>query len=72
MIRTALWTLLALYLLAVGYWPAAAAPISLAFDGLGAVLAAIPAPVLLLAAGVAWLKHKPTPAAPAKPAKATA
>ena len=70
MIRTALWTLLALYLLVVGLWPSAAAPISLAFDGLGAVLAAIPAPVLLLAAGVAWLKHKPAATAPAKTARA--
>lgn len=59
--RYILWSLLAVYLLAVGVWPAAAAPVALAFDGLGAVVAAIPGPVLLLAGFVAWLKHRPAP-----------
>ena len=62
MLRFILWALLALYLLIVGVWPAAAAPVALAFDGLGAVIAVIPGPVLLLAAVVAWLKHRPAPA----------
>ncbi|MFF0736861.1 hypothetical protein ACFYVK_35270 [Streptomyces chartreusis] len=61
MLRVIAWALLVLYLLLVGLFPAAAAPVSLAFTGLGAVVAAIPGPVLLLAAVVAWLKHRPTP-----------
>lgn len=61
MFRIVLWALLALYLLIAGVWPSAAAPVELAFTGLGAVIAAIPGPVLLLAAVVAWLKHRPTP-----------
>jgi hypothetical protein len=66
MFRIIAWLLLAFYLLVVGVWPSAAAPVALAFDGLGAVIAAIPGPVLLLAAVIAWLKHRPTP----KPATA--
>jgi len=66
MFRVIRWLLLAAYLLVVGLWPAAAAPVTLAFDGLGAVIAAVPGPVLLLAAVVAWLKHRPAP----KPATA--
>ncbi|MFD5491578.1 hypothetical protein ACFWH4_01220 [Streptomyces sp. NPDC127091] len=61
MFRYTAWALLALYLLVVGLAPAALAPVTLAFDGLAAVLAAIPGPVLLLAAVVAWLKHRPAP-----------
>lgn len=61
MFRIILWALLALYLLIVGVWPAAIAPVSLTFTGLSFVIAAIPGPVLLLAAAVAWLKHRPTP-----------
>lgn len=66
MFRIIAWSLLAAYLLVVGLWPSAAAPVALAFDGLGAVIAAIPGPVLLLAAVIAWLKHRPAP----KPATA--
>ncbi|MFE2047965.1 hypothetical protein ACFXAS_05620 [Streptomyces sp. NPDC059459] len=62
MFRIIAWVLLALYLLVVGLWPAAIAPITLTFAGLGAVLAAVPGPVLALAAGIAWLKHRPAPA----------
>jgi len=61
MFRIIAWLLLAFYLLVVGLWPSAAAPVALAFDGLGAVIAAVPGPVLLLVAVVAWLKHRPTP-----------
>ena len=64
--RYILWSLLAAYLLVVGLWPSAAAPVSLTLDGLNAVLATIPGPVLLLAAVIGWLKHRPT----AKPAVA--
>ncbi|WP_369167808.1 hypothetical protein AB5J49_08035 [Streptomyces sp. R28] len=61
MLRVIAWALLALYLLVCGLWPSAAAPVELTFTGLGAVIAAIPGPVLLLAAVVAWLKHRPAP-----------
>lgn len=60
--RVLLWSLLAAYLIAVALWPAAATPVDLAFTGLDSVIAAIPGQVLLLVAGIAWLKHRPTPA----------
>lgn len=59
MLRYILWSLTAAYLIAIGLWPTAAAPIGLAFTGLGHLVAMIPGPVLLLAAVVAWLKHQP-------------
>ncbi|WP_369274498.1 hypothetical protein AB5J55_35275 [Streptomyces sp. R11] len=62
MFRVIAWAGLALYLLIVGVWPEAAAPVSLAFTGLGFVIAAIPAWVLLLAAVAVWLKQRPAPA----------
>lgn len=65
MFRIALWALAVLYLLLVGLWPAALAPITLAFAGLATVIAAVPPSVLLLAAVAVWLKRKPTPAKPA-------
>jgi hypothetical protein len=61
-----LWTvLLALFLIAVGMWPAALAPVTLAASGLAAVLAVIPGPVYLLVGAVAWLKFRPAPVKPA-------
>lgn len=65
MLRIVLWASVALYLLIVGLTPAALAPLTLAFAGLTAVIAAVPPSVLLLAAAVVWLKRKPTPAKPA-------
>jgi hypothetical protein len=62
MLRYIAWALLALYLLTVGLWPAAITPVTLTLAGLGAVIATIPPSVLVLAAVVAWLKHRPTPA----------
>jgi len=62
MFRIVLWVLAALYLLTVGLWPAAITPVTLTLAGLGAVIATIPPSVLVLAAVVAWLKHRPTPA----------
>lgn len=59
MSRYVRWLLLAGFLIVVGLWPAAAAPIDWAATGANVVLAAIPAPVLLLMAGIAWLKHRP-------------
>ncbi|MFF7139570.1 hypothetical protein ACFZBZ_45730 [Streptomyces sp. NPDC008196] len=61
---TVRWVILAAFLVVVGLWPAAAAPVTLAAAGAGAVLAAIPGPVLLAVAVIAWLKHRP--AAPAR------
>ncbi|MEV5236461.1 hypothetical protein [Streptomyces pseudogriseolus] len=61
MIRIVLWVLAALYLLLVGLWPAALAPVALAFVGAGTVLAVIPGPVWLAVAAIAWLKRKPAP-----------
>lgn len=59
MFRIFVWSLIAAYLLVVGLWPAAAVPVGLAFTGLGVVIAAIPVPVIALAAVVAWeLRHR--------------
>lgn len=60
MFRVIAWAVLALYLLIVGVWPEAAAPVSIAFTGLGVVLAAIPLPaVLAIVAVIAWeLRHR--------------
>lgn len=57
--RVTAWSLLALFLIVVGLWPAAVAPIGLAATGATVILGAIPGPVLALAAVVAWLKHRP-------------
>jgi hypothetical protein len=54
--------LLAVVLIVIGIWPAAAAPISLAATGAAVIIAAIPAPVFLAVAVIAWLKHRPTSA----------
>lgn len=61
MLRILLIALLGLYLIAVGIWPAALAPVSLAFVGLAAILGAVPGPAWLLLGGIAWLKHRPAP-----------
>lgn len=60
MFRIIAWLLLASYLLIVGLWPAAAAPVGLAFTGLGVLLAAIPLPaVIAIGAVIAWeLRHR--------------
>jgi hypothetical protein len=59
MLRILAWLALAAYLIVVGLWQPALTPVSLAFAGLGAVVAAIPGPALALAAAIAWLKHRP-------------
>jgi hypothetical protein len=61
MIRIIAWVLLALYLLAVGLWPPAIAPVTVTFAGFGAILGAVPGSAWLLAAVIAWLRHRPTP-----------
>lgn len=68
MFRFILWSLLALFLMVVGAFPAAAAPITLAATGAAAVVAAIPGPALLLIAVVVYLRHRT--AAPVKTATA--
>ena len=58
MFRIIAWSLLGLFLIVVGAWPAAAAPVGLAAAGATAVVAAIPGPVLVLLAAIAYLKHR--------------
>lgn len=59
MFRTVLWLLVAAFLLIVGMWPAAAAPIGLVGAGAAIVVGKIPGVVLLGASVIAWLKHRP-------------
>lgn len=47
--RIALLAVLALWLLATGVWPAAAAPLALAVEGGATILGLIPGPLLLAA-----------------------
>lgn len=63
MFRIIRWPLLALFLIVVGAWPAAATPVTLAGAGAVVILAAIPGPALLLLVVIAWLKHRPAPKA---------
>jgi hypothetical protein len=65
MFRIILFVLLGLYLIAVGLWPSAAAPVSLMFAGMAAIAGLIPGPVLAIGVVVAWLKYRPAPAQPA-------
>ncbi|MFB7736200.1 hypothetical protein ACFC08_17805 [Streptomyces sp. NPDC056112] len=58
MLRKLRWLFLALFLVLVGIWPAVAAPVTLAATGAGVILAAIPVPVLALAAFATWLHHR--------------
>ncbi|MFJ9740842.1 hypothetical protein [Streptomyces sp. NPDC101166] len=62
MIRKLRWPLLALALVVVGVWPAAATPIALAAAGAATVIGLIPGPALLAAGVIAWLRHRPAPA----------
>jgi len=56
------WLLLAAFLIVVGMWPTALAPVTLALAGAAAILATVPASVWLAVGVIAWLKHKPSPA----------
>lgn len=58
MLRIVLWAFAALYLLLVGLWPAAAAPIGLVAAGAAVVIGLIPGPVFALGAAAAWLKYR--------------
>jgi hypothetical protein len=61
MSRYVRWLLLTSFLIVVGLWPAAAAPIGMAATGAAVIVGLIPGHVLALAAVAAWLKHRPTP-----------
>jgi hypothetical protein len=63
MFRIVAWSLLALFLLLVGAWPAAAAPIVLASAGAAVVVGKSHGVVLLGIAAVLYLRRKPAPAA---------
>ena len=60
MLRTILWSLLAAYLLAIGLWHSAAAPVSLMFAGLAVLVGLVPAYVWAVAVGVVWWRHRRT------------
>lgn len=60
MLRIVAWALLALYLLTVGLWSAAIAPVTATFAGFGAILGAVPTSAWLLAAVITWLRLRPT------------
>jgi hypothetical protein len=62
MLRYILWSILAAYLIAVGLFPAALAPVHLAAAGAAALIAAVPAPLLVLAGVAVWLKYRPASA----------
>ncbi|MFF4536569.1 hypothetical protein [Streptomyces aureus] len=70
MLRFILIALLGLYLIVVGLWPAAAAPVSLMAAGLAVVFGLIPTPVWLITAGIAWARHQPSPVPAATPVDA--
>jgi hypothetical protein len=61
MIRKLRWPLLALYLLVVGLWHPAAAPVAVIAAGAGIVITTIGGPVLLAAGLLALLRHCYTP-----------
>ena len=56
MLRFILWSLLAAYLLLVGLWPAAAAPVDVLSAGASVVLAKLP--LLVVAGAVALYFHR--------------
>lgn len=59
------WSLLAAFLIIVGLWPAAAAPVVLASAGAAVVVGKIPGVVLVGIAAITWLRHRHHPARPA-------
>ncbi|MFG3046267.1 hypothetical protein ACGFZR_15225 [Streptomyces sp. NPDC048241] len=64
MLRIIRWSFLAAYLIVVGLWSAAAAPVALLATGVAVILTAVPMPVWLLATGATLLalnRQQPTP-----------
>jgi hypothetical protein len=62
MLRIILLSLLGLYLIVIGAWAAAAAPVALLLAGLAAVVGLVPGSVWLLLGVIAWLALKNRPA----------
>ena len=62
MLRIIAIALLVAYLITVGLWHGAAAPVSLAFAGLAWLLGLVPAYIWVLAAAAIWLKFRSAPA----------
>jgi hypothetical protein len=60
MLRTVFWLFLAAYLVTIGLWHAAAAPVSLAFAGLAVLAGLVPTYLWVFAAGAVWLRHRRT------------
>lgn len=60
MLRTVSWLLLAAYLITVGLWHGAAAPVSVMFAGLAFLIGLVPAYFWALAAIAAWWRHRRT------------
>ncbi|MFF9624258.1 hypothetical protein [Streptomyces griseosporeus] len=62
MLRVILIAAFCLYLIAVGLWPPAAAPITAALAGAAVIVGLIPGPVWLGLGVIAWRKTQPAPA----------
>ncbi|MBB5932332.1 hypothetical protein [Streptomyces echinatus] len=62
MLRIIAVALLGLYLVAIGLWPPAAAPIGAAVTGLAVIVGLIPGPAWLGLGVIAWLRNRPAPA----------
>ena len=60
LLRVILWSFLAAYLITVGLWHGAAAPVSIAFAGLAFLIGLVPAYVWAVAIGAAWWRHRQT------------
>jgi uncharacterized membrane protein YiaA len=58
MFRIILLALLGLYLIAVGVWPAAAAPVAAALAGIAVIVGLIPGPAWLGLGVIAWLRNR--------------
>lgn len=68
MLRTILIALLGLYLIAIGLWPAAAAPIAAGVAGLAVIGGLIPGWAWVGLGVIAWRKTQPAPVvAPIQP-----
>ncbi len=63
MFRIILIALLGVYLIAVGVWPPAAAPIAAALTGIAVIVGLVPGPAWLGLGVIAWLRNRPAKAA---------
>ncbi|MEU3826475.1 hypothetical protein AB0F36_14320 [Streptomyces sp. NPDC029080] len=52
---------LGVYLMAIGLWPPAAAPIATALTGAAVLVGLIPGPAWLGLGVIAWLRNRPAP-----------